>query len=219
MFKTLLKAEFDASKMYSYFFLAANMLCLVTGVVRDWSMNNLAAASLLVFWVSVIANYSSYSDQKRCRLYTQLPTTHLQVFLAGWAPALTWLGGSVSLWLLYGLLLDPVFSAARAIELVTGALGILMVTALVSIAIDLGAFRPRSVQWLYIISMALLIALAASLDISSHVGIRINEGSFSVFPFAFERFGLLGLLYAAAAAALVFFVDYKAYEKSDSYLH
>jgi hypothetical protein len=219
MFKTLFKAELAGSKNYALLLLAGNLVFFVAGLYAGGSAYTFAGISAIVFWIILTANYSTYSDQRRCRLYTQLPTTHFDVFFASWAVVLLWLSASFGFWLAYEFIVDPAFSSERIVELVTSALGILLFTTLVSIAIDLAAFKPRSVQWVYIASLVLFGVIAINLDWSSHIGIRISDDSFSVFPYDFASFGPIGILYAAATCAVFFYVNYKVYEKSESFLH
>jgi len=218
MFNTLFSTELAASKNTLLLLLAANILLFAPVWNRDEGIYSFAAISTVVFWIAIISNFSSYSDQRRGRLYAQLPTTHLEVFLASWLVILLWLAISVSFWFVYGLTFASEFGAANIQQLVTGALGIVLVTALISIAIDLSNFEPRYVQWTYILSLILFVAIANNREWSTNVGVSFDENSFSVFPFGFERFGLLGIVYAAAASALALYANYKVYEKSERFL-
>lgn len=219
MFKALFKAEFAATKNISFLLLAGNFILFVLCSYNGMSTYTYAGMSTFVFWIAIVSCYVSFSDQKRTRLYTQLPTTHFEVFFSAWLVILLWLVFTVVFWLLFGITFDAEFSNAKVLELITGALGILMMTVLISIAIDLSAFKPRSAQWVYITALILFVGLSVNLKLTSFVGISIQEDSFSVYPFSFETFGPIGILYAAATCALFFYANYKVYEKSESFLH
>lgn len=219
MYKAIFSSELSASKHYTYLLLTANLLFFISGLFGGSGTYNFAGTSTVIFWVMIIAYSISYSDQKRCRLFSQLPTTHLQVFLATWAVALLWLVISVFFWISYGILSLSEFGLENVMELLIGAIAISSVTLLIAIAVDLGEFQPRYIQWLYIISLISFAIIANESEWTSHIGIRINEDSFSVFPFSFEGYGPIGILYGLVAFAVLFYVDFKVYEKSENFLH
>ncbi len=218
MFNKLFRIEYEASKNYLALLVAANIVLLGACWYNQNSTYIFSAMTTLAYWVAIIANYSSFSDHKRTQLYTQLPTTHFQVFFSGWLVAFLWLGITAGFWLLYALTIDAAFTVSDIPKLASNALGMLLLMFLISIAIDLSAFEPKAVQWGYVSALVLFFAIANNLELFSNNSTRVDDDNFRIFPFGFESLGLGPSLLAAAICILLIFVNYEIYKKSENFL-
>ena len=131
---------------------------------------------------------------------------------------MVWLAVQVCCWALYSQIFPAdALRFATLTECLNSGLGVAIVIAMISIGIDLGAFRPAYVQWVYIISMLFLLVVVSRLGFS--VGLDLFEDAgVRVLPF-----DLMGDSLLATGAALTFFLaaflaDYLIFKHCDSYL-
>jgi|TARA_B100002003_G_scaffold252029_1_gene300561 hypothetical protein len=216
MFRKLLITEFDANKLFLILALVGNILFFIFLGLRESSVKSFMAGSLNVYLFLLLISGVWSSEQKRLRLYTQLPVTVTEVFLATWIHIHFWLVMHVCFWLLYGVVFDPQFSILQVAEIVSAAMGIASFVTLIGIAIDLWAFKPAYVRWMYIGGLLFLMAVAVQLDMS--IGIIGTEEGFQVLPFGLLGEGRSGLIISIIVLALLLFADFLVYKNSDHYL-
>jgi hypothetical protein len=96
---------------------------------------------------------------------------------------------------------------------------IYLMIVLIAIAIDLGAYKPAYLQWIYIGSVALLIALAIRYDIS--IGLLGTDDGIRIYPLDAilqSTDGRSSILLSIALIALFKITDWYIYTRSDHYL-
>lgn len=219
MFSRLLLTELEANKYFILAFVVGNLLFFLAyslGDVEIKSTGDFALTTMIFFLVSIMASLSSGSEQKRLRLYAQLPITPGQVTIATWTIIIGWLGLQLLFWLSYGFLVDPDFSADQIPGLAAGAVGFLFFMVAIAIGVDLGDLKRRRFQLIYIAGWVVLIALQASLV----SGLESDEEKFYL-PFLVIRFydevGVSTLIVTGLCMAMLY-IDYLIYKNSDSYL-
>jgi len=220
MYRQLLLTDFDWGKTYLILSLVANLFFLALFATRGASVESFMAATLVVYWILLIAIAVVGGEEKQLRLYSQLPLTATEIWLAGWFFVLLWLGLQVCFWLLYGFIFDPEFSYLRAPEIAFSAMGIASFIILIAIAIDLFYFKPAYARWLYIGLLAMSIAISIQLDMS--IGIVSNDSGLHIFPFElwFEFWGegRSKVTFSIVVLTILLIADYWIYKNSDSYL-
>ncbi len=216
MYRQLLLTDFDSGKTFLILALLGNLFFFTLFGIRGDPVEIFMMATMPVYWLLLIAMAMVGSEEKRLRLYSQLPLTATEIFLSGWFFVLFWLGLQVCFWLLYGFIFDPDFTYLQAPKITSSAMGIASFIILIAIAIDLGYFKPAYVRWLYIGFLAILTAVAIYLDMS--IGIVANESEIRVLPFDLWGSGASGISFSIVVLALLLTADYAVYKNSDNYL-
>lgn len=215
MFKQLLLTELDANRWLLLFNAALNgFLLVLLGAMNQRPLVVFIFATAAVYFVHLLIMTVNNSDQRRTRLYAQLPVSSLQVFWAQWLFCLGWLGTQALVWLLYGLLFDPAFSSTGLNMIAHALVGMVLVLAIVSIEIDLFAYHPVCLRWAYLAVAAVMLALAVSYEID--VGLQWDDNTILLEPFA--RFGWPGLLSALLLIVVLIAVDRHVFSHSENYL-
>jgi len=216
MYRQLLLTDFDSGKTFLILALLGNLFFFTLFGIRGESVEGFMAATIVVYWALLIAMAVVGSEEKRLQLYSQLPLTATEIWLAGWFFVLFWLGLQVCFWLLYGFVFDPEFSYLRAPEIASSAMGIASFIILIAIAIDLGYFKPAYIRWLYIGFLAVLVGIAIFLDMS--FGIISTETGIRVLPFDAWGEGRSQVAFSIVVLTLLLIADYAIYIKSDNFL-
>lgn len=216
MFKLLLTTELAANRQLLLFNATLNVFFLVLlGAMNSRPLVVFMFVTLLVYFVHLLIMTVSNSDQRRTRLYAQLPVTATQVFWAQWLFCLAWLAAQAVVWLLYGAMFDPDFSRASLADIGEVLLGTTLMLGLVSVAIDLFAYHPVYLRWLYLALAAIALGVAVRFEV--HLGLVWNDNEIALQPFA--QFGSAGMLFAAVLALLLITVDRHVFHYSENFLH
>lgn len=173
--------------------------------------------TMIAFWASLIVAASKAGHEKRDRQYMQLPVSVTEVFLACWTYVLALLAILLLSWLGYGLMFGETGFFNLLAESVKLGLGVAIFTVIVSIGIDLSAFRPAYVQWLYIGGILLLLGITIQLDVSVGIIGRDDQG-IQIFPLALLENNPLEIILGVVIFGLLFLADYLVYRNSDSYI-
>lgn len=216
MFKQLLITEFQCNRTFLGLSALSNAACFILLGIQQPETPTFMIWTLISFYIflSIAASYAG--QEKRNRQYMQLPFNANQVFLAGWSFVLIWLVLQVCSWLLFGIVYDEQLDSEALMEIINAGIGTAIVMTIISIAIDLGAFRPAFVRWLYIGFVVSLIALAAGLDLD--IGMQRDEEGFHIFPLSilFEGGPQFGIGVMLLSGGL--FLNYLVFRNSDSYV-
>ena len=220
MFNLLLKTEFNSNRIIWLAWVLANLLVfvMIDGSGED-PADDFMAMTMVAYFVLLIVSASFGSEEKRIRMYSQLPVTPSQVFLASWFWVLLMLGLQVCLWLLFAYWHDPEFDTNEIMKISTSALGIYFMIALIAIGIDLGFYRPAYLQWVYIGAAALIITVAIRYDIS--VGLIGTEDGIRIYPLHAilqTTDARSGIALSIALIAVLKISDWYIYTHSDNYL-
>lgn len=216
MFKELVITDIAMNKSILFFALLLNLFLFLLLGFREEDLGDFLGATTISFWVLLIIATSISGDEKRTRQLSQLPVTSSQIFLSGWLFVAAWISAQVVIWILFGLVFDPNFTLSQVPGLISVAFGIIIFSSLISIAIDLKAFRPGYLQWVYI---ATLVACFASIfQFNLSVGFVANTQGFNVFPFAFIESGPLELIVQLAVVTCLLTADYFVFTRSDNFL-
>lgn len=224
MFSTLLKTEFQANARALVLAVIANIiLFMILATAEEPRLDNFMAATMLVFYLMLIVLAIIIGDEKRSRLYAQLPVTSSQAFLVGWIFVLFWLMAQVLVWILFGLVWDANFTMGRVADCLAVGLGMAILITVVSIGIDLINFRPRYVLWAYVGCIALAFALTIHAEVTiSIISSADSEEILRLVPFAlFENTrgsNPLGWIVAILLLLSLLGIDYKVYRNADHYL-
>lgn len=216
MYKQLLLTEFRCNRFFLGIALAINVLSFSVSAYQQAGTSLYIAWTLLSFFILLVVTTSLAGNEKRNRLFMQLPVNATQVFLAGWGFVLIWLALQISAWLLFALFFDDELSSGSVLEYLNGGLGVAVMIAIISIGLDLSAFRPAFFQWLYIGLIVLLLVIAVNLEIS--IGTIGEDQRFYVVPFSMIEDGVLRLSVSVVALLALLFLDYIVFRFSDSYL-
>lgn len=221
MFKLLLMTEFNANKVIIGLSLLANtIIFLVLSTAEKPDANRFIAATMMVFYIQLIALAIVAGEQKRTRLYAQLPVTASDAFFVGWLFVLTWLLAQCLIWILFGLLWSPEAIGIMISHCLAIAMGMAIFIAFVSIGIDLLSFQPRLVLWSYLAAMVLLIAVSIHLEFS--FGVLTVAEEIRIFPFTHSgessSNSLLTWLIAGSLFIGLFCTDWWVFKNSDNYL-
>lgn len=216
MYRQLLLTDLDANKTYMLLALAGNVFFFIFLGLRGGPVEDFMTATIIVYLGFLGVTASIGNEEKRLRLYSQLPLTSTEIWLGAWFVVLLWLGLQVGLWLLYGFIFDPDFSYLRAPELASSALGIVSFVILLAIAIDLFYFKPAFARWLYIGFLTILVAIAIQLDMS--IGIVGSETGIQILPFEYWGEGRSQTAFSIVVVTVLLIADYYIYKNSDNYL-
>jgi len=216
MYRQLLLTDLDANKTYLLLALAGNVFFFTFLGLRGGPVEDFMMATIIVYLTFLGVTASAGSDEKRLRLYSQLPLTSTEIWLGAWFVVLLWLGLQVGLWLLYGFIFDPDFSYLRAPEIASSALGIASLVILIAIGIDLFYFKPAYVRWLYIGLLTVLVAIAIQLDMS--IGIIGSETGIQILPFEYWGEGRSQIAFSIVVLTVLLITDFTIYKNSDNYL-
>jgi hypothetical protein len=217
MVKSLIRTEFDANKFLLMVWLALNCVFFLFLGVRGSPVYAYMGLSIVNFWIMITVCASIAGHEKRVRLYAELPVTARQAFIAGWAFVLIWMAMQTLAWMLYGWIFEEEFDAMRAGQVLTFGLGSVAFIVVISIGIDLGSFRPRYLQWIYIVVMAALLAGAILNDIS--VGVLGSESGIRFYPIALLDNLQLEIQASIVVVFVLLLANYLVFRNSDSYLH
>lgn len=217
MYRQLIKTEFDANKIILLVWLLLNCAFFINMGYQQSPIYTYMGFSLVSFWVMITISASVAGHEKRVRLYAELPVTPRHSFIASWGFVLIWMFIQIIAWMLYGSLFEEEFDNAQAGSALIFGLGALIFTAIISIGIDLGAFKPRYVQWLYILLMAVLLAAALHSGIS--VGLLGTDTGIHFYPVSLLDNLMLEIVVSAGLALLLLVINYLIFCRSDSYLH
>lgn len=216
MFKRLLLTEMEANRWLLLFSAALNVFFLVLfGAMNQRPLVLFVFTTVIVYFVHLIIMTVNNSDQRRIRLYAQLPVTSLQVFWAQWLFCLGWLAAQAAVWLLYAALFEATFNTATLADIAQALLGVILMLAVVSIGIDLFAYHPVYLRWLYLALAAIILGVAVRFEV--HLGLLWNDNDITLQPFA--QFGVAGILAALVLAFLLIAVDRHVFRCSDNFLH
>lgn len=219
MFKQLMITEIEANRDILAVSLALNLVLFFALGVRgsEDSQNLFTGITMLSYWVLLIIAAANAGHEKRNRLYAELPVTTTESFLVGWLFVIAWLCIQMSVWFLFA----AAFTVALDAEMVESLLGLgvnaVTFILIISIGIDLGSFRPKYVQWIYILVMAALLALALIADAIYEVG--DSDLAFNSFPnLLMDR---LHLDLGASVLVVMFLLaaNYFVFRNSDHYLN
>lgn len=165
MFKTLTQTEFRANRMMLATTGVINLFfLLLMGVWDSRPLDSYVGATAVAFIINLSILAINQSDQRRMRLYAQLPVSPGQVFWACWLFVFFWLGLQCLSWLLYSLLFETGRSAENLLLIGSTALGLLVGITLVSLLLDLSRIEPRRWQWLFMGLIVGAVGLAVVLD-------------------------------------------------------
>lgn len=217
MYSKLLMTELDANKFILLPFLAIVIFFFIYLGIGEQETEEFMMASMITFWASLIVAASKAGHEKRDRQYMQLPVSASEVFLACWTYVLALLAILLLGWVGYGLTYGETGFFSVLAEALKLGLGVAVITAVVSIGIDLGAVRPAYLQWIYIGSVVLLLAIAVQLDVSVGV-IGNDEEGIQIFPLALLDNSALEITIGVALFAVLFLADYLIYRNSDSFI-
>ncbi len=215
MFKQLLITEIDASKTFlTLWLLAVTVLLLFMGYSGS-ELGQFIAASTVIFWIMLIGCAIVSGEEKRLRLYAQLPVTAGMVFAATWIMVICWIAALVAAWTMYGLLFDPT-SDISAEEMGSQAIGLPLLLVLITIGFDLHAFRPAFIQWLYLGTLAGLLAVAIHRDLP--LAELQQAGGIHIYPLPLP--GGVAQTTALSVPLLLglLAVNYYIYVRSDHYI-
>lgn len=216
MFRQLLLTELEANRWLLLFNAALNVFFLVLlGAMNHRSVVIFMFATVAAYFVYLIIMTVHNSDQRRTRLYAQLPVTSLQVFWAQWLFCLGWLAAQALVWVVYGLLFDPAFSSQSLVDIAEAFIGVFLVLAVVSIGIDLFAYEPVYLRWLYLGLGAVILGVALRFEI--HLGLVWDDNDLALQPFA--QFSTPGILVALMLALALIAVDRQVFRGSENFLH
>jgi hypothetical protein len=216
MFKRLFYTELESNRTFLLLALAINVFLFFFMGYREQELLAFVGSSLFSFWILLIVMASTSSHEKRTRLYTQLPVTSRQIFCAGWALVLAWLALQVLVWIIFGLVYTEDFSAVVIGEMLTFAIGAALFVVVISIGIDLGAFRPAYLRWLYIAVLVFLLVMAGVTE--TWIGLIGNDERFGFYPMALLDDLSLELMLSTILLVLVLLLDYLVFRFSDNYL-
>ncbi|MCI5107203.1 MAG: hypothetical protein MRY76_10855, partial [Pseudomonadales bacterium] len=175
--------EFRANRSITLLAGIANLaLFLILGTAETPNLNSFMAATMLFFYIHLIVLAVLMGEDKRNRIYAQLPVNSNQIFWAGWCYVLLWLLAQILVWLLFAMVYQASFTGDSLLTCFAVGLGMAVLIAIISIGIDLMNFRPAWVLWLYVTGVALGLLLAIRSGIS--VGSISGEDEIRLFPFA-----------------------------------
>ena len=216
MYRQLLLTDFDANKTFLILALVANLFLFGLFAIRGEPVEPFMGTTIGVYWILLIASVVVGGDEKRLRLYSQLPLTATEIWLAGWFFVLLWLGLQVCFWLLYGFIFDPDFTYLRLPGIAASAMGIASFIILIAIAIDFGYFKPSYIRWLYIAGLLVLSGAAIHLDMS--VGLIRSDTGIHVYPLALWVERRAEIIISIVVLSILSVADYAIYKNSDHYL-
>jgi hypothetical protein len=221
MFRTLLITEFKANRSITLLAVIANLaLFLILGTAEAPNLNTFMAATMLFFYIHLIVLAVLMGEDKRNRIYAQLPVNSNQIFWAGWCYVLAWLLAQVLVWLLFAQVYQASFTGDSLLACFAVGLGMAILIAIVSIGIDLMNFRPAWVLWLYVtgVALGLLIAIRSGISVGSISG----EDEIRLFPFALltndSSIEPLAWLLAIIIFLALLLTDRWVYRHADHYL-
>lgn len=216
MFKQLLLTELEANRWLLLFNAALNaFFLLLLGAMNERPLVVFIFATVAVYFVHLIIMTVNNSDQRRTRLYAQLPVTSQQVFCAQWLFCLGWLAIQASIWLLYGVLFDPAFSSLNLIDIAEAVVGVILMLGIVSVGIDLFAYHPAFLRWVYLALGGIVLSVAVRLELQ--LGLIWDHDEINLQPFAL--LGTTGIFVALAMALVLIAVDRHVFRNSESFLH
>ena len=217
MLKPLIKTEFDANKLLLLIWLVLNCVFFLLLGSNDEPIYTYMGISIVNFWIMITVCASIAGHEKRVRLYAELPVTTRQSFVAGWVLVLVWMSMQILAWMLYGAIFDEEFDTRRAGQVLTFGLGSVAFIVVISIGIDLGSFKPRYWQWIYVFVMAALLAGAILNGIS--VGILASENGIHFYPLTMLNNLWLEIQLSLVVVGVLLIANYLIFRNSDSYLH
>lgn len=217
MYSRLIKTEFDANKLLLLVWLVLNCIFFLFLGFQGSPIYAYMGISIVNFWIMLTVCASIAGHEKRVRLYAELPVTVRQSFVAGWAFVLLWMAMQILAWILYGWIFDEEFDATQAGQVLTFGLGSIAFIVIISIGIDLGSFKPRYLQFIYIVVMAALLGAAILNDIS--VGVLGSESGIHFYPVAMLNDLGLEIQLSIVIVLLLLLANYLIFRNSDSYLH
>lgn len=217
MYSQLIKTEFDANSLLLLVWLALNCVFFLFLGFQGSPIYVYMGISIVNFWIMITVCASIAGHEKRVRLYAELPVTVRQSFVAGWSFVLIWMAMQILAWMLYGLIFGDEFDSTQAGQVLTFGLGSIAFIAIISIGIDLGSFKPRYLQFIYIVVMAALLGGAILNDIS--VGVIGSEGGIRFYPIALLNNLLLEIQLSFVVVFVLLLANYLVFRHSDSYLH
>ncbi|NKB35156.1 MAG: hypothetical protein GKR91_18825 [Pseudomonadales bacterium] len=220
MYSQLVKTEFEGNRFVLFVSIVLNIFFFILFSIEDSPDDNpvgsFMGATSIVFYVCLIVLAIQGSDEKRYQLYTLLPVTATESFLAGWFWVLCWLGLQVCFWLLFAFTIDPSFESRSVIEIASTGLSFWFLIVLIANAIDLGSFRPAYVQWAYIGGIVILIGVLARLGIS--IGIYFGDEENDFFPFGLFADPTANIFFVCTLVVLLMIANWYIFTRSDHYL-
>lgn len=217
MLKSLIRTEFDANKLLLSIWLVLNCVFFLLLGSNEEPIYIYMGISIVNFWIMITVCASIASNEKRVRLYAELPVTTRQSFVAGWVFVLMWMAMQILAWMLYGTIFDEEFDARRAGQVLNFGLGSITFIVVISIGIDLVAFKPRYWQWIYVLVMAALLGVAILNDIS--VGLLASENGIHFYPRTILNNLRLEIQLSLVVIGVLLIANYLIFRNSDSYLH
>ena len=216
MYRQLLLTEFRCNRFFLCIAIIINLLSFSVTAYQQAGTSSYIAWTLISFFILLVVTTSLAGNEKRNRLFMQLPVNATQVFLAGWGFVLIWLALQISAWLLFAILFDDNLRSGSILEFLNGGLGVAVMIATISIGIDLSAFRPAFLQWLYIGLIVLLLLVAVNLEITA--GTIGEDQGFYMVPFSMIDDGALRFSATVVTLVGLVFLDYLVFRFSDNYL-
>lgn len=217
MFKSLVRTEFDANKLLLSIWLVLNCVFFLLLGSNNEPIYTYMGISIVNFWIMITVCTSIAGHERRVRLYAELPVTTRQSFFAPWIFVLMWMTMQILAWMLYGAMFEEEFDIRRAGQVLTFGLGSVAFIVVISIGIDLGSFKPRYWQWIYVFVMAALLAGAILNGIS--VGILASENGIYFYPLTMLNNLWLEIQLSLVVVGVLLIANYLIFRNSDSYLH
>jgi len=217
MIKTLFMTEIAGNRGLLAIAFLANLLLFILLAINTEGLNDYVAASTIILYASCIIYAVKASEEKRYRLYMQLPVTSNQISIATWAFIVFLLSISLPFWLLYWLIAEAQPQDYNLYLILGPFLSVLCLIAAFSVAFNLGTYKPGYLQWVFIIVAIASVIIAGNLTNFSDS----QNSSVRVFPFILSGYADHGVVNSGLALAqclLLMAADHYVYTRSDSYL-
>lgn len=221
MIGQLVLTEIRINRLIIALSLIANLAFASHSLIQGTDLLSFAAASTLVFYILVLAWSVASGEEKRGRMFAELPVTKTQCFAAGWLFVLFLLLIHVAFWVLVALL-----SAQTNIEhypsaLLSGFLGIGLILATIGIWVDLWAHRPYYYHWVYFTAVILIASAATHQGVLKPFMERSDSQAFdgfNVYPVLFWPMTAQGTLLLGFVVVALLVADYFVFTRSDNFL-
>jgi len=217
MIKKLFLTEISGNKYLLALSMVANLLIFILLATRGRELNDFIASSTVVFYVCAIHYAVKANEEKRYRLYAQLPVTSAQISIATWTFIIFLLGINLAFWLLFWFVAEQQSGDYNLYVLLGPFLAVLCLIAAFSVGFNLGTCKPAYLQWVYITGAIATIIIVANLtDFTDGPGDQ--DSTLMVFPILGWELTALNSLLAFALCLALIAVDHFVYTRSDSYL-
>jgi hypothetical protein len=186
-------------------------ISLSIGSESDSQASSIGTAFLILYVISATVGAATLVNEKRVRLYTQLPLTRIQIVIGDLVIWLAWTALFYSVASLTAVILFPKIETGFFVDMLSTYLLAMSVMALWSIAFDLSNFRNRHWQIAYFcFVIACIIALA-----EGAFSLHTLEGRLHLVVFAVPlQLPAVASLLAIATIGAMYFVQ----SRQDFYL-